>query len=196
MRYKKSILFCLLVSVFIGSDNNASVAQSSAAMQVCADILAQYGIAPEGCDPHEDTKVEKKPEQKDSVVAKSASLSRQERLRLSENNVFFRVGGNTLDTKAIQKLNVLGQVLNTRILGDTCIRLVGHSDSSGPADVNMKMGLKRANTVAEYLRPRLNDPKRIRDVQSAGEENLINSIKPDSPLHRRVTILARRCPLP
>ena len=39
-------------------------AQSAAAAQVCADILAQYGIAPEGCDPQDDfqKQEERKPE--------------------------------------------------------------------------------------------------------------------------------------
>lgn len=196
MRYPYLTSVLAAVTIAVSVDCGPSVSQSAAAMEVCADILAQYGIAPEGCDPQEDTKVAKEPEPVSSVQSELVALTGAEQQRLKENNIFFRVGGDKLDAQAVQKLQTLVRVLNTQLLSDTCLRLVGHSDSSGPANLNKEMGLKRANVVAAYLRPRLSDSRRIMEIRSDGEENLIPLQKPDSALHRRVTVYARRCPSP
>lgn len=189
------ILFAVFTVLFALASLPAH-AQSSAAMQVCADILAQYGIAPEGCDPQDDVYVKpaKKAEQT-PVVATSAvlSVSQQE---LNENNIFFRKGGDRLDDQALQKLDALGQILNTSVLNTACLRLVGHSDASGPANLNTEMGTKRANVVAQYLRQRIQDGSRIQEVKSDGEDNLIPGLSPENALHRRVTIYARPCASP
>ncbi len=190
-----AVTFVIFTTAFVAPITVAQ-AQSSAAMQVCADILAQYGIAPEGCDPQDD--VYKKP--KDEAVVKVASVApallSQTQQELNENNIFFRKGGDKLDAQAIQKLDTLGQILNTSVLNSACLRLVGHSDASGPANLNAEMGLKRAKVVAQYLRPILADTSRIQEVMSDGETNTIQGIEPENALNRRVTIYARKCPTP
>lgn len=115
---------------------------------------------------------------------------------MNENNVFFRTRGDRLDTQAVQKLDTLGQILNTSVLNTTCIRLVGHSDASGPANLNTEMGMKRANVVAQYLRQRIQDGSRIQEVKSDGEDSLIPGLAPENALHRRMTIYARACAAP
>ena len=187
---------CIFIAVIFTSAPQFSQAQSSAAMQVYADILAQYGVAPEGCYPQDD--VYKKPTQKaesEPAVKASSNLSKSQ-LKLNENNVFFRTRGDRLDTQAVQKLDTLGQILNTSVLNTTCIRLVGHSDASGPANLNTEMGMKRANVVAQYLRQRIQDGSRIQEVKSDGEDSLIPGLAPENALHRRMTIYARACAAP
>ncbi|MDB4558973.1 OmpA family protein, partial [Amylibacter sp.] len=130
------------------------------------------------------------------VASASPSLLSADQQELNENNIFFRNGGDKLDAQAIQKLDTLGQILNTDILNSACLRLVGHSDASGPANLNAEMGLKRANVVAQYLRPKLADDLRIQEVMSDGETNTIQGIEPENALNRRVTIYARKCPIP
>lgn len=189
-----SVFVAVFVALFVALPNHAS-AQSSAAMQVCADILAQYGIAPEGCDPQDDvyTKPKEKTQEASVQTASALSPSQQE---LNENNVFFRKGGDKLDDQALQKLDTLSRILNTSVLNTACIRLVGHSDASGPANLNTEMGLKRANVVAQYLRQRIQDGSRIQEVASDGEDSLIPGINPEDALNRRVTIYARACATP
>ena len=168
-------------------------AQSAAAAQVCADILSQYGITPEGCDFNDTFEKQEKAAAKAAPAAAPTAPPNPE---LEENNIFFRVGGDKLDQRALQKLDTLTLVLNTQVLGDACLRLVGHSDASGAAETNERMGLKRANVVAAYLRPKLNDPRRIAEIRSDGESNLLPTEPPESARHRRVTLYARKCPQP
>lgn len=187
----KLVLFAFVMLVGTHGANG----QSTAAMQVCADILAQYGIAPEGCDPQDEvyskSKKENTPQTQETV--ETTSLSQME---LDENNVFFRQGGDKLDQTARAKLDTLSTLLNTSYLNTACLRLVGHSDASGPSNLNIEMGLKRANVVAQYLRPKLNDATRIQEILSDGEDNLIPGIDAANALHRRVTFYARQCPQP
>ncbi len=190
-----AVTFVVYTAAFVAPVTVAR-AQSSAAMQVCADILAQYGIAPEGCDPQDDVYEKPKDEAVVKVASAAPALLSQTQQELNENNIFFRKGGDKLDTQAIQKLDTLGQILNTSVLNSACLRLVGHSDASDPANLNAEMGLKRANVVAQYLRPKLADTSRIQDVISDGETNTIQGIEPENALNRRVTIYARKCPTP
>lgn len=171
-------------------------ARGDAAMQVCADILAQYGIAPEGCDPEVDSRREAAEEPVQPPSTTPSRLPLQDQQVLNENNVFFQKGGDSLDAEALRKLDLLGQVLNTNLLRTACIRLVGHSDASGPATLNREMGYKRAQAVAQYLRPRLTDADRISDILSDGEDSLLPSVQPENAINRRVTIYARRCQQP
>ena len=182
--------------VFLMTNTQPSVAQSTAAMQVCADILAQYGIAPEGCDPQDDVYTKPSKKEDTAAVEQTASALSVSQQELNENNVFFRKGGDRLDDQALQKLDMLGRILNTSVLNTACLRLIGHSDASGPASLNTEMGMKRANVVATYLRERISDASRIQEVASDGEDNLIPGLAPENALHRRVTIYARACPTP
>lgn len=187
----------VLVAVFIVlSPAPPARARGEAAMQVCADILAQYGIAPEGCDPEVDSRREavEEPAQPTSSVPSSLSFTNEQ--ELDENNIFFQSGGDSLDTEALRKIEQLGQILNTQVLQTACIRLVGHSDASGPSALNREMGYKRAQAVAQYLRPRLTRSDRISEIMSDGEDNLLPSVQPENAINRRVTIFARRCPQP
>lgn len=172
------------------------LARGDAAMQVCADILAQYGIAPEGCDPEVDSRREAVEEPVQPASSAPSRLPFQDQQVLDENNIFFQKGGDSLDAEALRKLDQLGRVLNTQLLMTACIRLVGHSDASGPADLNREMGYKRAQAVAQYLRPRLTDSDRISDILSDGEDSLLPSVQPENAINRRVTIYARRCQQP
>ncbi|MDR6263034.1 MULTISPECIES: OmpA family protein [Rhodobacterales] len=172
------------------------LARGDAAMQVCADILAQYGIAPEGCDPEVDSRREAVEEPVQETSTSPSRLPPLDQQVLDENNIFFQKGGDSLDTEALRKLDLLGRVLNTHLLSTACIRLVGHSDASGPAALNREMGYKRAQAVAQYLRPRLTESARISEVMSDGEDSLLPSVQPENAINRRVTIYARRCQQP
>ncbi|MEM6618777.1 MAG: OmpA family protein [Pseudomonadota bacterium] len=170
-----------------------AAAQSVAAQQVCADIMAQYGIAPEGCDPEQDAR-------REAVAAANAPApvpaAQEMTADLESSNVFFPAGGDGLDAAARARLDLLRQVLNTDLMRDACLRLVGHSDASGPASANQALALARAQKVAGFLRAGLNDPSRIEAVVSAGESDPLPSYAAENAKNRRVTIWARTCPEP
>lgn len=55
-------------------------------------------------------------------------------------------------TLTAEDLKVITDVINTaRAGGQAHIDIVGHTDTSGPADYNMKLSVKRANVVVEAL---------------------------------------------
>ena len=55
-------------------------------------------------------------------------------------------------TLKAEQLTVLDQVISTaRGGGQGNITVVGHTDTSGPADYNQKLSVRRANVVAEAL---------------------------------------------
>jgi outer membrane protein OmpA-like peptidoglycan-associated protein len=67
----------------------------------------------------------------------------------SEFMVYFDFDSWTLKA---EQLKVLTDVINTaRSGGQSNITIVGHTDTSGPADYNQKLSVKRANVVVEAL---------------------------------------------
>ena len=85
-------------------------------------------------------------------------------------------------------------MLNTQIMGQACIKLVGHSDTSGSAARNFTLAQQRAEIVAQLLREGIERPERIQDVTSAGETRPLPAYHGANPLNRRVEILAKTCP--
>jgi outer membrane protein OmpA-like peptidoglycan-associated protein len=110
-----------------------------------------------------------------------------------ENHIFFPGGGPALDSKALQQIDTLSQLLNGTVLGNACIALVGHSDTSGGEVANMQVAQSRAEAVGAAFRSRLNNPLKIERVLSAGESLPLENISPRSRWQRRVEIRARDC---
>lgn len=72
------------------------------------------------------------------------------------------------------------------------VLVVGHTDTTGPRDVNFALGLRRANTVAVLLRDAGVDPAFI-DAISHGESELLVPTADDvfEPKNRRVEVTVR-----
>lgn len=186
---------------------DAASAQSAAAAQVCADIMAQYGIAPEGCDPDQDARSAVNEAGRGETgrgetgrAPASGGAGAQQRPEIDpmqlDSNIFFPGGGDTLDPAARARLDLLAQVMATRVMRSACLRLVGHSDVSGPAALNEEIARKRALAVAAYLRPALPQPRQLEEILSEGERAPLAGIAPEDARNRRVTIYARVCPDP
>lgn len=112
-----------------------------------------------------------------------------------ESHVFFPNGGTQLDADATSQLNLLAQVLQTEVFSNACLKLVGHSDSSGGAAVNETIAMQRAKITAAYLKARMDAPERIVAVVSMGEKQLLETLPDESPWQRRVAFYARDCTL-
>lgn len=124
-------------------------------------------------------------------IAEIASLP----AAIRQSNVFFPSGGAILDAQARKQLAGLAKLLSDPVMADTCIRLVGHTDPSGPADVNQHLSLLRAKVVADFLASEIAATS-SGTIETAGNGELspISTIAKDSVAHRRVTIEARPCP--
>lgn len=71
------------------------------------------------------------------------------KLTLNENAVRFDTNKSTLTGAAKNNLDKLVTVFNQ--YPDTDIVIYGYTDSTGPADFNLKLSLDRANSVKSYL---------------------------------------------
>lgn len=112
---------------------------------------------------------------------------------MRQNNVFFTQSGDKLTPEAILQLQRLAEVLNSPTMSHTCIKLVGHSDSSGSELINMEVGTKRAIAVRNRLALLLQNPSRIEVTKSMGETRPLEGLPAESSWQRRVEIWARDC---
>jgi len=149
----------------------------------CSEIQAIYQITPPQC----------------GVGVNSVSrvslpqIGTQPTRQNMQNNIFFNGGGTQLDPTAIAQMQRLATVLNTPEMTNACIRLVGHSDASGSAVVNLEISLNRAIAVRNMLAPLLSNPTRIQDVRSDGETRPLLNLPAESAWQRRVSVWARDC---
>jgi outer membrane protein OmpA-like peptidoglycan-associated protein len=161
----------------------ASIAMDEAAL--CARALEQYGVEPTRCRARVSVL---------SDTAPSGAAPNALSAEIRESHVFFPQGGATLNEDAQVQLAVLVSVLDTSAMQPACLRLIGHSDSSGGDAANKALALKRAEAVATALRDGLKDPSRIRVVMSEGEARPLAGLESTSVHNRRVEIQAKTCP--
>ncbi|MEO1732847.1 MAG: OmpA family protein [Pseudomonadota bacterium] len=168
--FKVSIIFAFLLSLFPETGR----AQSDA--DLCEDIFKKYRVRSDLCDTNEKQDIE------------DTQLSQ----RILESHIFFE-GGTTLSPAAQAQLETLVAVLETSLLKQACVRIIGHSDTSGPAEGNREISLKRAQMVAAYLAENLNDRDRILEILAAGEDTPLEGIPGSSKRNRRAEIQLKTC---
>ncbi len=173
-----TVFFAAAFVVFAG----LSGAAQALTAEECREVSERYGVRAIGCDAPADTAA--------AAPEPSAPAVSWESLR--ESHVFF-ASGTSLDSGEAQRLALLVRVLETSVLADACLRLVGYSDSSGPADANLELSRKRAEMIAQYLGANMSDGSRVTEVIGMGEANLLAGFAPDAREHRRVAIYAKRC---
>lgn len=151
---------------------------SQPAPAVCDQIFEQYQLIAEGCPARE-------------TVRTGARVGVE--ARMWESHVFFPAGGSRLDAAAQAQIVQLSEVLNISFMRQTCLRLIGHSDSVGGASVNEALSLQRATQVAEVLKARLDDPTRVQEVLGVGEAQPLAGFATTAVENRRVEIWAKTC---
>ena len=108
---------------------------------------------------------------------------------LSEDKGNFKFGNAALPDEAAGELDQLVQQLKANPNG-AYIEIEGHTDSSGPKDVNYRLGLERAENVKRYLYEHHQVPLHKINVISYGEEKPIapNKTREGRAQNRRVVI--------
>ncbi|RMH46051.1 MAG: OmpA family protein [Alphaproteobacteria bacterium] len=158
-------------------------ADAAPSARLCAELTREYGVTPTVCK-----NVSASPARA-PAPAPVRALTAEER----QDNVFFPAGGTRLDDAARAQVRLLARVLKTRPLADACLRLVGHTDAAGDAELNRRVGLDRALQVGQALVAEGLDEARL-TYASAGEDAPLEGLPASAPENRRVTIEARRCP--
>lgn len=182
------VIYGLCVPVFLLLMGQAPVlaqgGHSGLSAQECAEILNIYHITPPQCA-----------HQTPGVTAQEGAIGADGPTgALRENHVFFPKGGAQLDDAALRQIRALAQILQGRVMGNACLQLIGHSDSSGAASANRSLALKRAERVRDMLEAQLRSPGRVETVLSLGEDAPLAGQAATSIWQRRVEIRARACP--
>lgn len=163
----------------------------------CAQIQAIYGVTPSKC-----SAIAAQPFQLGTpggatpvmVAPRPIVPISEPTLNMRQSNVFFTQSGAELDSTALLQLQRLADLLNAPAMQNVCLKLTGHSDSSGSNLVNLEIGAKRAAAVKNRLALLLRNPARIEVVQSMGEDIPLPGLDGNSVWQRRVTLWARDCP--
>lgn len=100
--------------------------------------------------------------------------------------VTFKFNSSDLTDTARLQLDQLSIALSSNDLSEFDLKIAGHTDSVGPAAVNLELSQQRAASVRTYLV----DESGISDdrITSSGygETKLIPDLDPEDPEHRRV----------
>lgn len=104
------------------------------------------------------------------------------------NNITFGVNQATLNSSIYGTLNAVVKVLNE--FNETRLQVAGHTDSSGDANYNQELSVRRANSVGDYLQSRNVSSSRVVTI-GYGESRPIasNSSASGRAENRRVELL-------
>ena len=174
------INFISFITVFLGPLCLAFPAVAQSGSEICEQIYLQYGVASELCGGSAQT-------------APAVPKDPEPNLEFKENHISFAQGGTQLSVDATAQLTVLAQIFDLPVMQNVCIKLTGHSDTSGTESQNHAIAQSRAETVAAYLQTRLEDETRIVEITSAGETDPLADYAGSSPINRRVAIFVRDC---
>lgn len=123
------------------------------------------------------------------IIGELIPITGHEGERSIDLDITFKFGSAALTASAKSQLDALGQALISPQLEGARIGIYGHTDASGPADVNQKLSEKRAASVRIYLVETFGiDPDRL-VAAGYGETKLKNTANPNAAENRRVEIV-------
>lgn len=124
------------------------------------------------------------------VVMESAT---ETALNLETDALFFRSGSTQLMPESATRIEALAVVLQTSLMSDTCLKLVGHSDTVGSEQANLSVSRKRAEYVRDQLLELLPESAGTIEVDAMGEAEPLPGMEGNDPRNRRVVIWAKKC---
>ncbi len=108
-------------------------------------------------------------------------------IRYSLPAASFRVGSAELPALLKRQLDVFADVLRTKKNTDRKVRIIGHADASGSAEVNQALSIKRAESVRDYLVAKGTSPDLL-VIEGVGAAKPKNPNNPKAAENRRVEI--------
>lgn len=131
-----------------------------------------------------------KPIEEAALKAEFGAAMQAQPPRPEHYQLYFEAGSSTLTAESQTRLTQVLERVRQRQAVDMSI--IGHTDTKGAADVNERLALERAQSMAETLRTAGLDLAEI-SVESHGERNLLIKTpdETDEPRNRRVEITLR-----
>ena len=105
--------------------------------------------------------------------------------------IHFAFDSAQLEPAYKEHLNRLSDVLKVKAMSTTCLKIIGHTDTVGDKKYNKRLSLRRANTVATYLKTKRNIPSSRLMIEAAGETRPLPDIKGDDARNRRVEFVTK-----
>jgi len=103
--------------------------------------------------------------------------------------ITFQTNSAQLTPDAKEKLDVVGQALNSAQLNDYQFSIQGHADPRGNPVSNLKLSQRRAESVRQYLVQNKHIKDQRLQAVGKGDKEPLNTANPVAPENRRVTII-------
>lgn len=101
----------------------------------------------------------------------------------------FDRGSARIRPDSYYSVGLIADALHTPYLQDGRIVVVGHTDSTGPRDLNLRLSKERANAVRDALTTTFRVPAAQVIAIGLGEEALQDPANPESGVNRRVQLI-------
>jgi outer membrane protein OmpA-like peptidoglycan-associated protein len=106
--------------------------------------------------------------------------------RAIDLDIEFKTASAKLTHRARRQLDIVAEALQDRKLVAEQFRIIGHTDASGAANMNLSLSKRRAKAVFDYLVVHRKISKDRLKPDGLGETRLKNPIVPTSGENRRV----------
>lgn len=123
-------------------------------------------------------------------------INRAAAVRTDGNSYFiqFAFDSSTLLDIYKEHLDRLVVVLNTEALAGSCLKVTGHTDTVGTDDYNLKLSVRRAQSVVKYIRQTNAVSSDRITIEGAGEKRPLPGIHGEHALNRRVEFSTKTRP--
>ena len=106
--------------------------------------------------------------------------------RAIDLDIEFKTGSSNLTHRAKRQLDIVSDALKDQKLAAERFQIVGHTDASGRANMNLKLSQRRAKAVFDYLVHKGGIRNKRLTPSGLGETRLKNVLAPTSGENRRV----------
>jgi outer membrane protein OmpA-like peptidoglycan-associated protein len=111
----------------------------------------------------------------------------EEKKEVIDLNIPFEHNSAVLQPRAVAQLEQLNAALQSAALGGSRFQIAGHTDSSGDADYNQRLSIRRAEAVRQYLVSHGVSATRL-EAAGFGKDQPLLPEDPENALNRRVEI--------
>jgi OOP family OmpA-OmpF porin len=111
----------------------------------------------------------------------------EEKREVIDLNIPFELNSAQLQPQAVEQLAQLDAALKSESLAHSRFQIAGHTDSSGDAEYNHRLSIRRAETVRQYLVSHGISAGRL-EATGFGKDRPLNPDDPANPANRRVEI--------
>ena len=103
----------------------------------------------------------------------------------------FEFDSAELTAESKDRLNIIGELLNTDDALDKGLTIEGHTDIIGSSEYNLQLSRKRADSVKNYLINKHDIGVARLNTVGRGESSLIDPTNPKGPINRRVQFTSK-----